>query len=110
MIRMTAIPRESTNLYGLLTKKEIALRKRNQGTLHRVGGKRHGIEKWGHKSKSHPGRISLQRCVGGVVTAVVQSRASEAEWQLLTSFIGFLDRHFREHIASVTICYDRSGD
>jgi hypothetical protein len=38
---------------------------------------------------------------------VVESNAPREEWQLLTSFVGFLDRNFRDHIASITICYDR---
>jgi len=36
MIRVTVVPKSRENLYGLLVKKEIALRKRNQGTLHRL--------------------------------------------------------------------------
>jgi hypothetical protein len=108
MIRVTVSPREGDNLYRLLTRKEIALRKKNQGTLHRTGGKKAGIEKWKHST--YAGRIGLQRCIGGTLAATVQSKAPDAEWQLLTSLIGFLDRHFRDQIASVTISYDTSGD
>jgi hypothetical protein len=106
MIRLTVIPREGDNLYNLLTRKEIALRKKNQGTLHRSGAKRSGTEKWKHSS--YAGWINLQRCVGGTLAAVVQSKAADTEWQLLTSLVGFLDRHFRDHIASITISYDQS--
>src|SRR5256885_891803 len=108
MIRLTVIPREGANLYNLLTGKEIALRKKNQGTLHRSAAKRAGTEKWKHSS--YQGWITLQRCIGGTLAAVVQSKAPDTEWQLLTSLVGFLDRHFRDQIASVTISYDRSGD
>ena len=108
MIRLTVIPREGEDIYGLLTKKEVDLRRKKQGTLHRAGAKTRGKDKWAHRS--FPGWINLQRCIGGTLAATVQSRAAEAEWQLLTSFIGFLDRHFRDEIASVTISYDRSKD
>ena len=104
MIRVTAIPKEGKNLYSLLTKKEVALRRKNQGTLHRSGGKKAGTEKWTHAS--FPGWITLQRCIGGTLVAVVQAKVPLEEWQLLTSFVGFLDRHFRDHIATITICYD----
>jgi hypothetical protein len=105
MIRLTVIPRERVKLYNLLTKKEVALRKKNQGTLHRAGGKKAGTERWKHAS--YAGSISLQRCIGGTLAAVVQSKARQEEWQLLTSFVGFLDRNFRDRIATITICYDR---
>jgi len=104
MIRVTAIPKGGINLYSHLTKKEVALRRKNQGTLHRSGSKKAGTEKWTHASFA--GWITLQRCIGGTLAAVVQSKAPQEEWQLLTSFVGFLDRHFRDHIATITICYD----
>jgi len=108
MIRLTVIPREGGQLYSLLSAKEVALRKKRQGTLHRAGTRRAGIERWKHVAYS--GRITLQRCIGGTLAAVVESSAPQEEWQLLTSFVGFLDRHFRDHIASITICYDRQDD
>ena len=108
MIRVTVSPREGDNLYRLLTHKEIELRKKNQGTLHRIGGRKAGVEKWRHST--YAGRIKLQRCIGGTLAAIVQSKAPDAEWQLLTSLIGFLDRHFREQISSVTISYDTTGE
>jgi hypothetical protein len=104
MIRVTVIPSEAVNLYSLLTNKEVALRRKGQGTLHRSGSKKAGTEKWKHASFT--GWITLQRCIGGTLAAVVQSKAPQEEWQLLTSFVGFLDRHFRDHIATITICYE----
>jgi hypothetical protein len=104
MIRVTVISKLGINLYSLLTNKEVALRRKKQGTLHRSGNKKAGTEKWTHKS--YVGWITLQRCIGGTLAAVVQSKAPQEEWQLLTSFVGFLDRHFRDHITTITICYD----
>ena len=45
MIRITVIPREGAELYSLLTRKEVSLRKKGQGTLHRRGAKGRGREK-----------------------------------------------------------------
>src|SRR2546428_14174710 len=108
MIRLTVIPREGANLYNLLTRKEIALRRKNQGTLHRSGGKKAGTEMWKHSS--YQGWITLQRCIGGTLAAVVHLKGPDTEWLLLESLVGFLDRHFRDQIASVTISYSRFGD
>ncbi|MBA3915576.1 MAG: hypothetical protein H0X25_17315 [Acidobacteriales bacterium] len=104
MVRLTISPRSSENLYGLLVQKELALRKSKQGTLHRYGPKRKDAEKWGHTSKR--GWIRFQRCLGQVVVATIQARDETEEWQLLNSFIGFLDRHFRASIATILMSYD----
>jgi hypothetical protein len=104
MIRIIVIPRAGDDIYGLLVRKELALRKKKMGTLHRAGPKQRGIEKWRHAS--FKGWITLQKCIGGTLAATVQSKAAEGEWQLLSSFIGFLHRHFEKEIASVTFTYD----
>lgn len=104
MIQLTVTPRARDNLYRLMVAKELDLRRRRRGTLHRSGPKRAGREKWTHAS--FPGRIDLQRGVDSTLAATVRSRP-DIEWKLLTSLIGFLHRHFRERISTVTIKYDR---
>lgn len=104
MIKVTITPKTRENIYGLLVKKELALRNANRGTLHRTGTKKSGEDKWLHSS--YPGWVRFQKCLGGVTVALVQSKNSEHEWQLLSSFIGFLDRHFREQINSITLNYE----
>lgn len=103
MITITVTPRIGENLYSLLKQKELSLRRRNQGTLHARGPRRLGKEKWSHAS--YKGWIQFQQCLGGVLVAHVQSRDADSEWQLLSSFVGFLDRHFRDHISSISLTY-----
>jgi hypothetical protein len=103
MITVTITPNNGENIYSLLKKKELALRRKNQGTLHASGPRRLGKEKWSHSS--YKGWVQFQQCLGGVLVAQVQSRDPDAEWQLLTSFVGFLDRHFRKSISSITLSY-----
>jgi hypothetical protein len=103
MITVTITPKNGENIYSLLKKKELALRRKNQGTLHASGPRRLGKEKWSHSS--YKGWVQFQQCLGGVLVAQVQSRDPDAEWQLLTSFVGFLDRHFRKSISSITLNY-----
>jgi|SRR5436190_3442714 len=103
MIKVTVTPREGADIYGLLVKKELELRRSNRGTLHRSGAKRRDREKWVHSS--YNGWIQFQRCIGGVTVALVQARNSQDEWQLLSSFIGFLDRHFRDDMSGISLHY-----
>lgn len=104
MIKVTIIPKERENIYGMLVKKERDLRSKNQGTLHRSGGKKQGEDKWTHSS--YPGWVSFQRCLGGITVALVQSKTPETEWQLLSSFIGFLNRHCRKSISTISLTYE----
>ena len=106
MITVTVTPRDRANLYGLLIKKEVSLRKSKKGTLHRASSKQKDREKWVH-SQYH-GWINLQKCLGGVTVAIVQSKSPASEWQLLSSFVGFLDRHFRDEIASINLTYGKA--
>ena len=108
MVRLTISPRSDENLYGMLVKKELALRKKNQGTLHRYGPKKKDEEKWGHTSKN--GWIRFQRCLGQVIVASIQARDETEEWEVLNSFIGFLYRHFRASIATILISYEAPKD
>lgn len=104
MIRVIVTPRQATNLYGMLVRKEVQLAKARKGTLFRSGKKVKNFEKWAHVK--YPGWIWFQKCLGGVVVAEIQSRVEGAESQLRDSFVGFIDRHFGEHLASITIEYD----
>ena len=103
MIKVIVTPRTDGDIYALLVKKEVELRKINRGTLHRTGPKRKDKEKWIHTS--YNGWIQFQRCIGGVMVALIQARNRQEEWQLLTSFIRFLDRHFRDELSGINLHY-----
>lgn len=108
MIKVAVIPQHKANIYSLLVQKELSLRKANQGTLHRSGGKKKNEDKWVHNT--YHGWIRFQHCLGGTMVALVQAKNADEEWQLLTSFIGFLDRHFRDSIANINLSYDLSAE
>jgi hypothetical protein len=86
--------------------KEIQLAKKNAGTLHRSGSKLKDRTKWVHST--YPGWINLARSIGGVVCAEVKSKKADAEWQLLQSLLGFIDRHFSDKIQSINIQYEEA--
>jgi hypothetical protein len=106
MIKVTITPKEHDNLYGLMVSKEIELRRKKKGTLHRYKRKKKDGAKWVHST--YQGWINLQKCLGGIVVATVQSKNPDVEWQLLTSLIGFLDRHFRDSISNINLNYERT--
>ena len=108
MITVTIIPRQHENIYGMMVKKEVNLRRQEKGTLHRTSLKRKNQEKWVHST--YKGWVNLQKCLGGVTLAIVQSKNLAEEWQLLSSFVGFLDRHFRDSIGSINLSYGREDE
>jgi hypothetical protein len=109
MIRLTVTPGSGENLYAMLVTEEIGLRRKGTGTLHRSGAKGKDRDKWVHSS--YKGWVRFQRGLGGILVALVQSKSPEDEWMLLSSFVGFLDRHFRASISSINLVYGSdSGD
>ncbi len=59
--------------------------------------------KWVHVR--HRGWVNVKRGPHGMIFAKTNTLAAEREWEILTAFIGFLDRHFHDEIASITIQY-----
>ena len=59
--------------------------------------------RWRHKK--YAGWINWDEAHGGVLVATIKTRREESEWQLLQAFIGYLDRHLRDQIESISITY-----
>lgn len=97
------VPRERTRLYGALVAKEEAIRKGGRGTYIRVGRKRRDATRWKHKN--YRGSVALKRGDAEVVTAQVRAANPEDERKLLSSFLGFVDRHSGDRVATITIHY-----
>ncbi len=97
------VPRENTRLYGAMVKKQAAIRKQGRGTLYRAGGKRRNETKWKHVR--HSGWINIERGQSEIVSAEIRSLAVDHEWQLLSSFLGWVDRHFGDQVLAVNIQY-----
>ncbi|TAL66859.1 MAG: hypothetical protein EPN88_07895 [Bacteroidetes bacterium] len=101
MIRITIVPQENENLYSLMVKVELDLRKRNTGTLHRTGKKKKDEDRWFHTSKD--GWIKFKRSLGEIVVVTIQSKNPDKEWDLLTAFVGFIYRHFSKQVRTITL-------
>lgn len=87
-------------MYGALVKKEISIRHVKLGTFRRVAR-----GKWRHKK--FPGWLRFEKSFGNVMTIEVRSILQEKEWQLLSAFIGFVDRNFAGKIRAINIQYEK---
>ncbi|MGC9071007.1 MAG: hypothetical protein ACP5IO_06860 [Elusimicrobiales bacterium] len=59
--------------------------------------------KWTHVR--YPGWINLSFSKGEILVVKVQSKKVDQEWQLLSAFIGYLDRYFKDTVSSISIFY-----
>ena len=99
LVQITPVGR--ARLYGAMVKKEADIRKQRAGAFSRVGAKSANQTTWKHVR--FKGRIKLKRERSEAVTA----RVSSADWQLLSAFIGWVDRHFGDQVQNMTIEYRR---
>jgi hypothetical protein len=97
------VPRQRRQLYGALVAKEAAIRKNGRGTYIRVGRSTRTATRWKHKL--YKGSVQLARGDAEVVTAKVRATTPEDERKLLSSFLGFVDRHSGDHVDTITIQY-----
>jgi N6-adenosine-specific RNA methylase IME4 len=97
------VPRHRAHLYDALVEKEAAIRKTGRGTYTRVGRKVRGSTRWKHKM--YKGSVQLSHGQSEVVIAKVRANTSEDERRLLSSFLGFVDRHSGDHVDRLNIQY-----
>jgi hypothetical protein len=97
------VPRERNRLYGTLVAKQAAIHRNKRGTYVRVGRKMRDSTRWKHKN--FKGSVRLKRQPSDVVTANIRSPTPEEERKLLSSFLGFVDRHSGDQVTTITIHY-----
>jgi hypothetical protein len=96
-------PHKSARLYDVLVAKEAAIRKKGRGTYSRVGRATSRATKWKHKM--YRGSVQLARDPSQIITAKVRATTPEDERRLLSSFLGFVDRHSKNQVETITIRY-----
>jgi hypothetical protein len=97
------VPRDGTRLYGAIIKKQAEIRKSGRGTFSRVGARRANAARWGHVR--YKGSLNLRAGLSDAVNVQIKSPEAGDEARLLSSFLGWLDRHFGDHLSSVNIQY-----
>lgn len=101
------VPREGAHLYGAMIKKQADIRKSGRGTFSRAGAARRKAARWTHVR--YKGSVNLERGLAEAVEVAIKSPERGDEARLLSSFLGWLDRHFGEQLSSVNIQYQHSG-
>lgn len=97
LVSVIPIENDKPTLATLLLETERRLRRRGT-TL-----SRHGHRRLVHAK--YPGWITWDLTKGGILVAEIRSKRIESEWQLLQSFVGYLDRHLGEYIDTISIRY-----
>jgi hypothetical protein len=101
--RVQIVPKTRFRLFGSLVKKEID----NQDTFFRSGQKTKNKTRWSHKSCA--GWLNIERTAGEVVALEVNTRGKDAaDWQSLHAFVGFVARHFADHVEAMHIRFPRA--
>jgi hypothetical protein len=101
------VPRSGTSLYGAMIKKQAEIRRSGRGTFSRAGAKKRGAARWTHVR--YKGSLKLTPGESEAVDVAIQSPERGDEARLLSSFLGWLDRHFGDRLAAVNIQYQRAA-
>jgi len=101
------VPREGTRLYGAIIKKQAEIRRSGRGTFSRAKARRRKATRWTHVR--YKGSVNLEPGLSEAVEVAISSPERGDEARLLSSFLGWLDRHFGEHLSSVSIKYRQAG-
>ena len=101
------VPRRGKHLLGAMVKKQADIRRSGRGTFSRVGARRRTAARWTHVR--YKGAIKLKEGSADAVDVEIRSPEQGDEARLLSSFLGWLDRHFGNEVSSVTIQYQPSG-
>jgi hypothetical protein len=96
------VPRGGMSLFSAMSKKQAEIRRGGRGTFSRASGSRHAA-RWTHVR--YKGSIALKADDADAVSARIKSSDRGDEARLLSSFLGWLDRHFGKEISSVNIQY-----
>jgi hypothetical protein len=104
MKRLQIVPRDGSGFFGAVIKKQADIRKLGRGTFMRAsGGKR--AARWTHLR--YKGSLRLKPGADNAVEVEIKSPERGDEARLLSSFLGWMDRHFGDRLASVNIEYRR---
>jgi len=96
-------PLRKSHLYTTLVRREAEIRKAGRGTFTRKGPQRASAAKWSHKR--FKGSVNLRREEAEAISAKIRSPNAEDEGSLLKAFLGFVDRHGGNQVATITIHY-----
>jgi hypothetical protein len=100
---LQVISSDGTRLYGAMIRKQAEIRRNGRGTFLRVRVRKRNAAKWKHVR--YKGSINFEPGPSEAVEVAIQSPERGDEARLLSSFLGWLDRHFGEQLSSIKIEY-----
>ena len=101
LLHITAL--DGAGLFGAAIKKQSEISKSGRGTFLRVGARRPKSARWNHVR--YVGAIVLKAAPPSGLDVQIKSSDRGDETRLLSSFLGWLDRHFGDQLAAVNIEY-----
>ena len=101
------VPRGGTRLYGAMIKRQAEIRRSGRGTFARAGARKRSGARWTHVR--YKGSINLEPGPSDAVEVAIKSPERGDEARLLSSFLGWLDRHFGDDLSSVNIQYQQAA-
>ncbi|HUZ31417.1 MAG TPA: hypothetical protein VMV19_04820 [Xanthobacteraceae bacterium] len=99
---LAIVPRDGTGLYGAVIRKQAEIRKAGRGTFMRASASKRA-SRWTHVR--YKGSLKLHPGAENAVEVEIKSPERGDEARLLSSFLGWMDRHFGDRLASVNIQY-----
>ena len=101
------VPREGTRLYGAMIRKQAEIRRGGRGIFSRAAARKRNTARWTHVR--YKGSVSLEPGLSEAVEVAIKSPERGDEARLLSSFLGWLDRHFGEQLSSISIQYQHGA-
>jgi hypothetical protein len=105
MKSLDIVPRRGTGLFGAMVKKQAEIHKNGRGTFVRGRAKTRNAAHWTHVR--YKGSLDFKPGEADAVSVRIKSTDHGDEARLLSSFLGWLDRHFGDQLASVNIQYQQ---
>ena len=100
------VPRGGTRLYGAMIRRQAEIRRSGRGTFSRAGARKRNGARWTHVR--YKGSINLEPGLSDEVEVAIKSPERGDEARLLSSFLGWLDRHFGDDLSTVSIQYEEA--
>lgn len=105
---LQVFPRDQRRLYGAMIKKQAEIRRSGRGTFSRARARKRNAARWTHVR--YKGSINFEPGVSQAVEVTIKSTDRGDEARLLSSFLGWLDRHFGDDLSSINIEYRKTDD
>jgi hypothetical protein len=100
---LQVISRDGTRLYGAMITKQAEIHRKGRGTFVRARARKRYTAKWTHVR--YKGSINFESIPPETVEVAIQSPERGDEARLLSSFLGWLDRHFGKQLSTIKIEY-----